>query len=127
METASESSVKIQGRSHLNTLAINANLGSAYHALGRYAESEALYEEVLNGYEERWGRNHVHTTSVMHKLASLYVRQGRYKQAEELNTSLLETRRTFLGPEHPATLSSLRNPASILSGARSLPGSRIAL
>jgi hypothetical protein len=48
-------------------------------------------------------------------LNTVLSRQGKYEQAEEMHRQILALRETVLGIEHPDTLTSMNNPAQVLS------------
>ena len=56
----------------------------AYHAQGRYEETEPLLERALGIFEAALGSNHFEVARSLNNLAGLYRAQGRHHEAEPL-------------------------------------------
>lgn len=61
-----------------------SNLAGCYRALGRYADAEALYQEVLGIYESFVGRRHPVIAYVITAVGTLHLEQENFKVGEEL-------------------------------------------
>ncbi|KAL8815792.1 MAG: hypothetical protein Q9223_005111 [Gallowayella weberi] len=108
-----ETSQRVLGEEHPDTLTSMANLASTYRNQGRWKEAEELEVQVLEISQRVLGEEHPFTLTSMANLASTYWNQGRWKEAEELDVQVMETRKRVLGEEHPDTLTSMANLASI--------------
>ncbi len=85
-----------------------------YHAQGRYAQAEPLYQRALTIWEKALGPEHPHVATSLNNLAGLYEAQGRYAQAEPLYKRSLAILERALGPEHPHVARTLENYAALL-------------
>jgi CHAT domain-containing protein len=88
-------------------------LSSAFSALGRLAEAQAVAERGLAGREQVLGRDHPATLLSINNLANIYVAQERFDRAEPLYVRSLARSTAQLGPHHPDTMASAENLASL--------------
>ncbi|KAF2808823.1 FabD/lysophospholipase-like protein [Mytilinidion resinicola] len=107
-----ETSSRVLGEEHPDTLTSMANLASTYRNQGRWKEAEELFVQVMETRIRVLGDEHPSTLTSMANLASTYRNQGRWKEAEELDVQVMETSSRVLGEEHPDTLTSIANLAS---------------
>jgi tetratricopeptide (TPR) repeat protein len=107
-----ETSSRVLGEEHPDTLTSIANLASTYRNQGRWKEAEELFVQVMETSSRVLGEEHPDTLTSIANLASTYRNQGRWKEAEELEVQVMETRKRVLGEEHPDTLTSIDNLAS---------------
>ena len=95
-----ETSKRILGEEHPDTLTSMANLASTYRNQGRWKEAEELEVQVMDVRKRVLGEEHPDTLTNMANLASTYQNQGRWKEAEELKVQVMEIRKRVLGEEH---------------------------
>ncbi|KAL9611396.1 MAG: hypothetical protein Q9167_003937 [Letrouitia subvulpina] len=107
-----ETTKRVLGEEHPDTLTSMANLASTYWNQGRWKEAEELEVQVMETTKKVLGEEHPATLTSMANLASTYWNQGRWKEAEGLEVQVMETRKRVLGEEHPDTLTSMANLAS---------------
>ena len=107
-----ETSKRMLGIEHPDTLTMMANLASTYWNQGRWTEAEKLGVDVLETSKRVLGVEHPDTLTGMTNLASTYWNQGRWTEAEKLGVDVLETSKRVLGVEHPDTLTKIANLAS---------------
>jgi len=107
-----ETTKRVLGEEHPDTLSSIANLAATYRNQGRWKEAEELQVRVMEARKRVSGEEHPDTLSSMANLASTYWNQGRWKEAEELQVRVMETTKRVLGKEHPDTLTSIANLAS---------------
>ncbi|CAF9922484.1 MAG: hypothetical protein ALECFALPRED_002096 [Alectoria fallacina] len=123
-----ETSLRVLGQEHPDTLSSMASLASTYRNQGRWNEAEKLEVQVME--TRRWneaeklevqviktrkrvlGQEHPDTLSSMTSLASTYRNQGRWNEVEKLEVQVMKTSLRVLGQEHPDTLSSMANLAA---------------
>ncbi|CAD6593296.1 MAG: hypothetical protein ASARMPREDX12_007021 [Alectoria sarmentosa] len=115
-----ETSKKLLGAEHSNTLIIMNNLAMTYWNQGRLTEAEELNVQVLKIKEKVLGPEHSETLTIMNNLAVTYENQNRLVEAEELGVQVLDIRRRVLGPEHPDTLTIMSNLAMTYRDQRRL-------
>jgi tetratricopeptide (TPR) repeat protein len=111
IEQMLETSSRVLGKEHPDTLTSIANLASTYRNQGRWKEAEELEVQVMETRKRALSKEHPDTLTSMANLASTYSNQGRWKEAEELEVQVMETRKRVLGKEHPDTLTSMGNLA----------------
>jgi len=97
------------GADHLDTLKSINNLAISYSALGRYADSLHLFEEILALRKAKLGPDHSDTLGSMSNVARAYDALGRHADALQLNEQTLALRKVKLGLDHPDTLMSMNN------------------
>ncbi|KAG4431757.1 hypothetical protein IFR05_012756 [Cadophora sp. M221] len=107
-----ETSSRVLGQEHPDTLTSMANLASTYRNQGRWKEAEDLFVLVMETRKRVLSQEHPDTLTSMANLASTYRNQGRWKKAEDLFVLVIETSSRVLGQEHPDTLTSMANLAS---------------
>src|SRR5271155_2136506 len=107
-----ETSLRVLGAEHPDTLTSMASLASTFWNQGRWKEAEELEAQVMETSLRVLGQEHPDTLTSMGNLASTYENQGRWKEAEELEVQVMETSLRVLGQEHPDTLTSMGNLAS---------------
>jgi tetratricopeptide (TPR) repeat protein len=94
-------------------------LAHSYSALGRHAEADRLYRQVILSFEKTLGPDHPEVASALNDLAELYRTQGRYAEAEPLYQRSLGIREKTLGPGHPDVAATL-NGLALLYQAQGL-------
>ena len=109
--------LRVQGGSHIDTLATRHDLAAALGVQGRYAEAEELYRQLLAGDYRLRGQDHRETLAARSDLARVIGLQGRYGEAEELCRQVLDVQRRVLGPDHPDCLASRQNLARLAGKA----------
>ncbi|KIM20781.1 hypothetical protein M408DRAFT_30107 [Serendipita vermifera MAFF 305830] len=92
------------GVDHHFTIVTSVNLAATYRQLGRYAEAEVMFIEVVKQRTKLLGFNHLDTINASANLADIYRRLGRYAEAEALEVEVLKQRTRLLGVNHPDTL-----------------------
>ncbi|KAH6714091.1 hypothetical protein BKA61DRAFT_551433 [Leptodontidium sp. MPI-SDFR-AT-0119] len=107
-----ETSLRVLGQEHPDTLTGMANLAATYRNQGRWKEAEELQATELNICSRVLGQEHPSTLTSMDNLALTYRYQGRWKEAEDLGVQVMETSLRVLGAEHPDTLINIANLAS---------------
>ncbi|KIM20763.1 hypothetical protein M408DRAFT_81516 [Serendipita vermifera MAFF 305830] len=116
---------------HPSTIIASANLAVTYGQLGRYAEAEVLFVEVLKQRTKLLGvlkqstkllgADHPDTIRASANLAATYGELGRYAEAEALQNDVLQRRTRLLGDQHPHTLLALWSLASTYKKTQQLP------
>jgi tetratricopeptide (TPR) repeat protein len=76
------------------------NLGLCYEMLGRYQDSEALYQRVWEIRKENLGDKNQSVAFSIDKLADVYQAEQKYADAEKLYSQSLDITRNNLGPQH---------------------------
>lgn len=107
-----ESSKRVLGEEHPDTLTSMSNLASTYSSQGQWKEAEVLEVQVTETRKRVLGEEHPDTLTSMNNLALTYSSQGRWKEAEVLGVQVIETRKKVLGKQHSDTLTSTVNLAS---------------
>ncbi|ORY31577.1 TPR-like protein [Rhizoclosmatium globosum] len=108
-----ETSKRVLGPDHPDTLIALNNLALLYYSQGKYEQAEPMYNECLSTSKRVLGPDHPDTLTIMSNLALLYKFQGKYVQSEPMYTDCLATSKKVLGPDHPDTLLSLNNMADL--------------
>ncbi len=98
---------RLEGREDHDTLLTTEGLAWAYDHQGKYAQSDALFSDVLETQGRVLGRDHPQNLIAMTDLAASYRRRGMYNQAEALLVKVVEGRRRKLGAGNPDTLASI--------------------
>ena len=109
LERASQTSRRVNGDDHPETLAAVHELGNAYWYTQRYADAERSYTEVVKRRVRTLGENHPDTLAAQFDLASAYLGEKRLPEFERLAQDTLKRQRRVLGDSHPQTTSSLNN------------------
>ena len=102
-----ESTTRVLGHEHPDTLSAMSNLAASYGAQGRSKEKEELMVQVVEARSRVLGEEHPETLSALANLALTYRSQGRSKEAEELSAKVVEVSSGIRGQEHPKTLSAM--------------------
>lgn len=89
-------------------------LADFYHSVGKYAEAEKLFRQVLGIKEQRFGLNAVELAPAINNLALLHYAQGRYSKGEPLYQRLLELLEKNRGKEDREVAICLENYAALL-------------
>lgn len=118
-ESALQLRGKVYGDDAALTLRSKIDLGLILWHMGRYAEAEPLYRDVL----ERSSRadDAEIASSARDNLSVLLHDLGRSAEAEPLARQALEERRTRLGEDDPLTLNSMSNLALIVESLGRFP------
>jgi tetratricopeptide (TPR) repeat protein len=103
---------RVLGDEHPDTLTSMANLASTYRKQGRWTEAEELNVQVMQARMRVLSDEHPDTLTSTANLALTYSDQGRWREAEELQVQVMHTRKRVFGDEHPDTLTSMANLAS---------------
>lgn len=82
------------------------NLANTTNLLGKAAEAETLYREVVDLGQRILGEEHPNVLRYLASLASVLDNQGQYAEAEPMLRKVLASRRRVLGDMHPNTLRS---------------------
>jgi hypothetical protein len=107
-----ETTKRVLGDEHPNTLTSISSLASTYWSQGRWKEAEKLDLEVIQKCKTVFGEDHSDTLNSMANLALTYCSQERWKEAEELELEVMQKRKTVLREDHPDTLRSMGNLAA---------------
>ena len=97
------------GAGHPDTLNALAQLANVLAALGRHAEAEAAYREVVAQGERTWGPDNVNFANSLVALALSLARQLRPGTLGEMRSLIARgwsIQRAALGPAHPDTIES---------------------
>ena len=73
------------------------NLAALYHAQGKYAEAEPLYQRALAIRENALEPEHPDVATSLNNLAELYRAQGKYAESEPLHQRALAIREKAFG------------------------------
>jgi tetratricopeptide (TPR) repeat protein len=104
---------RVLGDEHPDTLTSMANLASTYRKQGRWKEAEELNVQVMQARMRVLSDEHPDTLTSTANLALTYSDQGRWREAEDLEVQVMQTTKRVLGDEHPHTLTSMNNLASM--------------
>ena len=88
-----ETSTRVFGEEHPDTLWSIANLAVTYTDQGRFEEAETLEYRLVETTKRTRGEEHPDTMWRIAYLAGTYYRLGRFEEAEALRNQLLETRK----------------------------------
>jgi tetratricopeptide (TPR) repeat protein len=88
---------------HPQMLALRFQLAAAMRLLGRAADAEAEYRQVLDAWQRILGPEHPDTLATRHAIAAVMADQGRAAGAEAEYRQVLDAEQRILGPEHPDT------------------------
>jgi hypothetical protein len=80
-----ETSQRVLGEEHSDTLISMANLATTYSNQGRWTEAEKIEVQVLETSRRVLGEKHPDTLISMANLASTYRDQGRWTEAEKMS------------------------------------------
>ena len=101
-----ETSLRVLGAEHPDTLTSIANLASTYRNQGRWKEAEDLDVQVMETRKRVLGAEHPSTLTTMNNLAFTWKGQGRDTEALKLMEECVRLRTWVLGINHPDTTSS---------------------
>ena len=73
------------------------SLGLLFIDQGQFSDTEAIYEQSLQGYEKAWRLEHIPTLDTVHNLGLLYADQGRFSDAEAMYERVLRGFEKALG------------------------------
>lgn len=90
-----------------------SDLATLYQELGRYAEAETLYKQMLQALELMAEPPDLDMALLLNNMAVLSKVQGKYAEAEQLYQRALHIREQLLDPEHPDIAQSLHNLANL--------------
>jgi tetratricopeptide (TPR) repeat protein len=102
------------GEDNAETLSAEANLGVAYHDVGRMDESLALTRSVLERRIRILGANDPATIGSRVNLASALADMGKHEEAETVFREALQQSTDALGEEHRTTLTAMGGLAVLL-------------
>jgi non-specific serine/threonine protein kinase/serine/threonine-protein kinase len=95
------------------TLAAVSALADLYWYLGRFAEAEPLYLDIIERRRRTLGATHRDTLHADYDLASVYLAEQRWDRGEPLLKRTLELQQQTLGESDPDTLGSMNNLAGL--------------
>ncbi len=110
---ALETSRRVLGKEHADSLAAINGLANLYWYQNRFAEAEPLYTELVETRRRVLGRDHPATLRAQYDLASLYLWLKRYDEMEALSLETLDVQRRVLGEDHSETIDTMHNLASM--------------
>jgi tetratricopeptide (TPR) repeat protein len=99
---------------HPETLSDACAYATLLDGLGRYDESEAIYQAALARFEELFGGEHLEIAVNLSNLAAVRWARGDAAGAEELYRRAAVMKGVLLGVSHPETALTLHNYASML-------------
>ena len=102
-----ETSSRVLGKEHPDTLISMANLASTYRNQGRWKEAEELGVQVMETRKRVLGKEHPDTLTSMANLAFTLKSRSRDEEALSLLEACFQLREQILGEQHPNTQSSL--------------------
>ncbi|MEJ8568046.1 serine/threonine-protein kinase [Elongatibacter sediminis] len=111
---AHEINHKNRGEQDVATLISRARIAANLSNQGRYAESIAIYDEILPPLESRLGPLHEEVLAVMNNVAYSHSLAGNRENAIWLHRGVLERRREKFGDTHRQVADSLQNIGSQL-------------
>jgi hypothetical protein len=106
-----ETSLRVLGQEHRDTLTSMANLASTYWNQGRWKGAEELEVQVMETRKWVLGEQHPSTLTSVANFASTFWNQGHWKEAEELDVQVMETRKVGTRAGASFTLNSMGNLA----------------
>jgi serine/threonine-protein kinase len=99
---------------HPLVLNVLGNLAGNVESMGRYAEAESIYRQVLNGRRRLYpDGQHPDIAYALHSLGNVFESTGRWAEAESVDVEALALRRRVLGPDHAMTMATLNNLAIV--------------
>ncbi|KAL2859978.1 purine and uridine phosphorylase [Aspergillus lucknowensis] len=104
-----ETSKRVLGADHPDTLSSMANLASTYRNQGRWNDAEKLFVQVMEKRKTVLGAEHPSTLASMHNLAHTWHSQKKTHDAFALMGECLMLRSRVLGSFHPHSISSSRS------------------
>lgn len=105
LETAEEGINRTHGLDpeHQQMLRLRYQRAVAAGFLGRFADAEAEFRQVLDAWQRVRGPEHPETLAARHGIAGVMAEQGRTADAEAEYRQVLDIQQRVLGPEHPST------------------------
>ncbi|MEV0176373.1 FxSxx-COOH system tetratricopeptide repeat protein [Streptomyces sp. NPDC050803] len=97
------------GEDNSQTLEVSRWLGVVLFSMGRYAETAAVNDRVLDAYRRTVGEDHEDTLAALGNVAIDRRVKGNFTAALELSESVHERYVRLLGPEDPETLRAAHN------------------
>ena len=119
-----QSSERVLGSDHPDTLSSMNNLAQTLYAQGDLAKAYELQEQVVEAMARLLGKEHSDTLTSMNNLAQTLYGQGDLAGARKLQEQVLEARARLLGEERPDTLTSMNNLAQTLKAQGDLARAR---
>jgi tetratricopeptide (TPR) repeat protein len=116
LREAMETSIRIRGEAHLDTLVSIHEMGGLLLSKGEFADAEEHLREALDGYRRLLGEDALHTLSALTELGRALKAQDtqdKLAEAERCYRQALEGRRRILGDDHAETLATIANLAEL--------------
>jgi tetratricopeptide (TPR) repeat protein len=101
---------------HPAVLMLRFRRASAWRFLGRAADAEAEFRQVLDARLRVQGPDHPSALAARHGLAAAVAAQGRAADAEAEYRHVLDAKTRVLGPDHPDTLTTRHGLAYAVAG-----------
>jgi non-specific serine/threonine protein kinase/serine/threonine-protein kinase len=125
LSAALESSRRLLGEDHDETLKLKTALATAFSDRGHVQMAEGLFREVI---EKRRASGDARSALVaLNNLSGLYHSLERYEDSARLDAEILDARRRTLGEDHPDTIRALNNLAVCLIALRQYTRAEAAL
>jgi tetratricopeptide (TPR) repeat protein len=115
LEANAKAAADLLGPSDPLTLTSLHNRAFGLLQMGRLAEAEAAFREVVKARTEALGPYAMETLESAGSLAQVLTERGRYADAEKAYRELLPLLRRLAGPDHQHTLSVEHNIADVLA------------
>ena len=106
---------QLRGAEHPETLSDACAYATLLDGLGRYDESEVIYQAALIRFEDLFGSEHIEIAVNLSNLAAVRWARGDAAEAEELYRRAAVMKGQLLGVSHPETALTLHNYASMLA------------
>ncbi|MEU6148165.1 FxSxx-COOH system tetratricopeptide repeat protein [Streptomyces sp. NPDC047081] len=116
-ERCVESSVRVHGSDHSDTLTAQTVLALAYASVGDLKRAIPLHERVLDDSRRILGEHHPDTLASLNHLALAYASVGDLVRAIPLHELALTHQEQVHGPDHPDALSCRNNLAAAYTSA----------
>lgn len=111
---ASRKATDAYGDAHPQSTLAQDDLGTALTHMGKYAEAEAIFREVVETTRHRSPESQVLCTS-LDNLATVLYEQGKYQEMEHVCRAALELSRRLWGPDHLQTADRIENMAGAVN------------
>ena len=82
--------------------------------LGRYAEAEPIFRDVIERETQLWGAEDSQTLDSMNSYAIMYLESHRYAEGAKILAAMLPVDEKLYGPDHAVTLNVVSNLAGAL-------------
>ena len=105
---------RLRGTEHPETLSDACAYATLLDGLGRFDESEVIYQAALIRFEELFGSEHLEIAVNLSNVAAVRWARGDAAGAEELYRRAAVMKGKLLGVSHPETALTLHNYASML-------------